>query len=849
MAFWRRLFTLGSCCLPVSQLLAGGSGLNVAVVVNQNSSNSVQLGNYYAERRQVPPQNYLRINWSGGTNAWTESDFSTYLYNPLVAMLSSRQLTNQIDFVVLSMGIPYRIISDLYAGNSTTSALFYGFKADTNPPCSMAKGSTNLYSGSESIFRLTPPIDAASNSWLVTMITHSNLALAKQIVESGVLADGTFPTQTVYLAKSTDVARNVRYWTFDNAIFNTRLRGNYSMQRTNSNHNWIFGDCLGLQQGIQIEPIEPGTTFMPGSMADDLTSYGGQIFEVAEHMNPLQYCSFGAAGGYGTVDEPCNYLEKFPSPQNYFYQARGFALAECYYQSLTNPYQGLLVGEPLAAPFAKPPVAAWNSLPANALLSGTTNLSLLATGADSNRPVQQVELFLDGLWLQSLTNVPPSVGNVLTAIINGQPVNYVVPASATIKSVTTGLTSALNAVANVTKVNAFAHGDRIELQSTDRSKRGPQVSLSVSNSTGAGATTWLAASSTNFLDTIAYGLRNFLITAPTNPVPGSFLQMTITKTNGTPFIFGVTNTSGTLNLTDLAPQLVSLINASPDLSGPDGLVAEDLVTDLLTPFQAVEFNLVANTLGWDAAQITNRLITSFTNFPTGTVHLDDNLPDLEPRAHLYVTAGVTNLPLTFAFDTTTQANGFHELTAVIYEGSHVRTQKRLAQNVVIQNGALSATFTPLFGGTNVALEATNQFSVLANTNNISRIELFSTGGSLGFVTGVSNALFSVAGTNLDLGLHPFYAVVTASSGKLYRTETRWFRVVGPDAPFTVSVTTPPTTLSWPATAGRSYDVLSTTNLANAFQLRATVVATDSTAQWPETNTTDVRRFYRVRTSN
>ena len=66
----------------------------------------------------------------------------------------------------------------------------------------------------------------------------------------------------------------------------------------------------------------------------------------------LVFLNSGASGSHGTVTEPCNYLEKFPSPQDYFYQARGFNLAECYYLSLVNPYQGLIVGEPLAAPFA-----------------------------------------------------------------------------------------------------------------------------------------------------------------------------------------------------------------------------------------------------------------------------------------------------------------------------------------------------------------------------------------------------------------------------------------------------------------------------------------------------------------
>ncbi len=141
-------------------LFAGGSGLNVAVVVNQNSTNSVQLGNYYCERRCVPPQNFLRINWTGGNISWNRSNFETNLLNPLAAMLASRGLTNQVDYVVLSMDIPCEVTAT-NGINSTTAALFYGFKTDdctTNcpggvPGCNLPAASSNAYAGSEGIFR------------------------------------------------------------------------------------------------------------------------------------------------------------------------------------------------------------------------------------------------------------------------------------------------------------------------------------------------------------------------------------------------------------------------------------------------------------------------------------------------------------------------------------------------------------------------------------------------------------------------------------------------------------------------------------------------------------------------
>src|SRR5258705_9826199 len=47
---WRWLCSLILFCALTDEILAGGSGLNVVVVVNTNSTNSLQLGNYYCEK-------------------------------------------------------------------------------------------------------------------------------------------------------------------------------------------------------------------------------------------------------------------------------------------------------------------------------------------------------------------------------------------------------------------------------------------------------------------------------------------------------------------------------------------------------------------------------------------------------------------------------------------------------------------------------------------------------------------------------------------------------------------------------------------------------------------------------
>ena len=411
---------------------AGGSGLNVIVVVNQNSTNSVQLGNDYCEQRGVPPQNLLRMTgWTGGSINWSPGDFQTYLLNPLLAMVTSRELTNQAQFVLLSMDIPYRVMDDT-GQNSTTSALFYGFKTNTVPPvdpdypsCSLPDDSSNSYAYSELPFSQAMPNTATTNSFLAMMLTDTNLADAENILRRSVAADGTFSTQTVYLAKTSDSARNVRFVEFDNSIFENQVVNNYAVTRIDTDST-AYTNLFGLMTGLGDFSLETNA-FVPGGLGDSLTSFGGCILEDSGQTPALAFLEAGASGSYGTVAEPCNYTQKFPDPMDYFYQTRGFSVAEAYYQSVLNPFEGLLVGEPLAAPFARPGSADWSSLTNGTVLSGQTILSLTFTAAVTNLPLARVDLFVDGTFFQMMTNLPPAAGNHLSVILNGHTYTYTVP--------------------------------------------------------------------------------------------------------------------------------------------------------------------------------------------------------------------------------------------------------------------------------------------------------------------------------------------------------------------------------------------------------------------------------------
>ncbi|PWU19681.1 MAG: hypothetical protein C5B50_06115 [Verrucomicrobia bacterium] len=863
-------------CLSGPLLWAGGSGLNVVVVVNGTSTNSLQVGNYYCERRQVPPNNVLRIYWtnSGPATSWATSDMTNVLLAPLASMLTSRQLTNQIDYLVLSMDIPYRVI-DQFGTNkdSTTSALFYGFKTNFGSPypngaypgcASDPPGSSNSYAGSEMIFRQSAPGNVTWSNIMATMITSSgDFTMSDTVIDQGVNSDATFPSQTVFLEKSDDPARNVRFPTFDNAIFNARLSGYFPMQQTNNDYLGNLGFTHGLQSGYYFSYLAL-TAFVPGAMGDNLTSASGYLFDDGSgQLHATDFLAAGASGSYGTVDEPCNYLQKFPSPQIYFYQSRGFSLAECYYMGVTNPYQGILVGEALAAPFAAPGQGTWNSLPPYALLSGTTNLSYHFSASGAMRPISQADLFVDGVWFQTLTNIPPGTNNNLTITINGVQTNYTVPAGATLASIGTALTARLNAnsYSNLTKAAAWAHGDRIELQYTITNNLGSHVPISVASTIGTGSafTTFLAASGSSFLDTTAFG-THYLEVDPGSIAPaiGSWLLLTITKTNGAVVKVGSTNSGSFNTIPLLVSNLLNMVSSNPQLTGPDGCNAQDFIdygNFGYNPAPA-SFNLLPQSPGWAAsfmqATLTGSSPLYFSVLPAGAHAVQDNVPDLRSRAHLYLTQGVTNLSGSFSLNTANLPNGYHDLTVVAYEGSHVRTQTRATQTVRIQNGALAATLSVLSGASNTVMGLPLQFSVTANTSSISKIELFGTGGSLGSVTGQSNATFTVSSSLMGLGLHPFYAVVTGNTGAQYRTATTWIRLVTippfVEPPFSLTMTSPPPRLSWPATAGRSYDILSSPNATQPLQFRLSIIPSNSPALWIETNGSP-ENFYKVRTSN
>jgi uncharacterized protein (TIGR03790 family) len=839
--------------LAALPLLAGSSGLNVIVVVNQNSSNSLQLANDYCELRNVPPQNVLRLTntWSGGSVYCSADEFQTNLLTPLLGMIDANGLGIQAQLVLLSMDLPYTVVGT-NGWNSTTSALFYGFKPDDAPPgpnlpasCSLPAAAFNSYAFSEMAFADNPPTTAPTNAFLAMLLTDTNLATAEATMRRAIASDGTFPDQSVILEKTSDPFRNVRFYEFDNSVFEAQVRGDNAVSRILSDSTGIT-NLLGLQTGLTTYSI-PANAYVPGSIGDNLTSYGGRIFNSAGQTVLLEFLEAGAAASYGTVVEPCNYPQKFPSPLDYFYQLRGFCNAESYYQSVQYPYQGLMVGEPLAAPFALRGAGEWGWPDTNAVvLTGLTNLTATFSAAGVTLPLSRVDLFIDGTYYETVTNIPPTAGDILSVSINGVPSSYVVPPNASISSVASGLAVAINAASGINMVGAEAVGDRILLRSLDAALPGASISVQSSASNALGSpTTYVNAARGTFLDSVATGYHNILVS--NTPAVGDWLRLDITETNGQQYSYSVTNQTEGTTIGQFMVNLYNTIYSASALDTPSGLYPTDFDDESSSGY--ADFDLYANTAGLSASalQVTFTASPDLVVQTPATSLLQDNLSDLQARNHLYIASGNLSLFTQWPLATTALADGYHQLTAVAYEGTSVQTQTIINQNVIVQNTPLLATLNTLYGGSNTDVGATLQFSVVANTNPISTIQLYSTGGLLATATNVSTATFAVPGATLGVGLHPFYALVTSGSGAQYRTATTWIRLIGAEPTLSMSATANPLTLNWSATAGRAYGILMATNLNGPFNLIDTVTPSNNAGVWIDTNTTTSPSYYLLRT--
>ena len=241
---------------------------------------------------------------------------------------------------------------------------------------------------------------------------------------------------------------------------------------------------LGATCGAAALTLPNGSIYLPGSWADNLTSYGCD-FSTPNQTKATAFIAAGAAGTTGAVVEPYAIPQRFTNSSIDTFIADGSTLGEAFAKSVATPDIQMPLGDMLAQPFADVPEVAITSSPGNyGTVRGTISVGGSASLASPRiaTGIAQLELLVDGV-------VSPS--------------STMAGASATFSLSTTGLSDGVHEVRVVAVNNAEAASEGYSAEPIVVDNHGRCINYNGGNTTF--ATLAAAAATFNLAETAGDG--------------------------------------------------------------------------------------------------------------------------------------------------------------------------------------------------------------------------------------------------------------------------------------------------------------------------------------------------------
>ncbi|MGR8950102.1 MAG: TIGR03790 family protein [Gammaproteobacteria bacterium] len=310
------------------------SAETTAVIINEADPLSIKIGRYYARARGISPFNIARIRLPHDRPVLSSGDFKS-LHKKI-----RDQISPDTEAYVLTWRSPYRVDC-----MSITSAFAFGFArrycATGCEPTAPSPYYDGQVASAYKKFRMR----------LTMTLAAENFSDAKALIDRGIAADFKRPKGAAYLVITDDKARNTRASSFES----TQDSIGYKLPTYITQGPGIKDkhDVMFYFTGTKSVPYLDTLRFLPGAVADHLTSHGGRL-NGSSQMNSLDWLKAGATGSYGAVVEPCNFPQKFPNPEILIkHYLNGDSLIEAYWKSVVWPGQGIFIGEPLSSPYAR----------------------------------------------------------------------------------------------------------------------------------------------------------------------------------------------------------------------------------------------------------------------------------------------------------------------------------------------------------------------------------------------------------------------------------------------------------------------------------------------------------------
>ncbi|MHB1157651.1 MAG: TIGR03790 family protein [Phycisphaerales bacterium] len=413
-----------------SAALAGGGGENMILVVNPNDENSLRIANAYAQLRSIPDSNIIfdiapPVSGGYAYTSLSKQQVKDLYITPLANIIQQRGLTH-IDYIsVLGQATAYT--APAYFGWDTRDSLTYALSLLT--PFSNGldtdfgrKHSSQLYQ----LAQATPSNTAIHHSTVYNgsfqnPATYQSTSVPTQYYMAGatgftafggntadqvianlqrtVAADGTKPVGTIYFEENDDVRSNTREPEWPGTKSDLTARGiNYIEERNTSGSTPLNrSDVRGAVIGRAGYTIPNGSTYLPGSYADNLTSYGS-TFDNRSQTKDTSFIRAGAAGTSGTVTEPYADSARFSNSDIFVQIADGSTLGEAAAKSIQTPDLQMFIGDSLAQPYADVPHVNVTGITDHQTVTGSIQFNAAASLVSPTvaTGIKQLNLYIDG---------------------------------------------------------------------------------------------------------------------------------------------------------------------------------------------------------------------------------------------------------------------------------------------------------------------------------------------------------------------------------------------------------------------------------------------------------------------
>ncbi len=348
------------------QTAAAQMSHRVAVLVNENSQASKKAANVFAELHGVPGCNLIYLDLPetlfAGRFECTPEEFKAHIYNPAVEVLLDRDLDSQVLAWVYSVDFPIRIVTADYDRQqmSIMGLTFLHGKVPADLKLvEFGEVLSPLFAGpAEKDPRKNPPralsISAAGlkekmplPSMMLGYIGSKGNLMGTVLgaIEKGAVASQTGAKQRVLFVKTDDEKRSPqREWQFEGVRAEMAVRGGVAL--ITDSQTLMQTNLTGVLVGQETVKPSGFGTFAPGAMAEHLTSFSAEFQKGQSKCT--EWLKAGATVTAGVVVEPYNNWAKFPHARFHAHYGAGCTAMESFYQSLGNPLQSLLLGNPLS---------------------------------------------------------------------------------------------------------------------------------------------------------------------------------------------------------------------------------------------------------------------------------------------------------------------------------------------------------------------------------------------------------------------------------------------------------------------------------------------------------------------